>query len=155
MATKADSKLQRAMRDSLNAYANGDKRFFDYLSDNVRVYSLNSAEPTIGRKAFESAFARTFKTKRKVNVLNSDLQPSEGRAVLSQTLEVSVEGIDSVVRQTVIWEQGSDGNWKMSHIHNAQVGQPIVTGRAPRTAADVRVLNERIATVAAAVGVAQ
>jgi hypothetical protein len=52
MATrqKVDSKLERAMQDSLKAYAAGDKRFFNYLRDDVRVYSLNSAEPTIGRK---------------------------------------------------------------------------------------------------------
>ena len=152
---KIDSKLERAMRDSLKAYSAGDKRFFDFLRDDVRVYALDSVTPTVGRKAFEAAFAPTFKTKRKVSIIHSDVQPSGNQAVLSQTLQVTINGIDTVVRQTVIWEQAAKGDWQMTHIHNAQVGQPIVSGRAPQTAAAVRVLNERIATVAAVFGVAQ
>jgi hypothetical protein len=74
---------------------------------------------------------------------------------LSQTLQITIDEIDTFVRQTVIWELDQKGEWRMSHIHNAQVGQPVVTGKAPKDAQAVRVLNERIATVAAAVGVAQ
>jgi ketosteroid isomerase-like protein len=152
---KSNPELERAMRDSLKAYAAGDKRFFGYLSSDVRVYSLNSAEPIVGRKAFESAFAPTFQTKRKVSILKKDIQLSDRQAVLSQTLQVTVDGVDSFMRQTVIWEQSDKGEWQMSHIHNALVGQPVLSGKTPKTANAVRVLNERIATVAATLGVAQ
>ena len=155
MATKLDPGLDRAMKASLKAYASGDVHFFDYLDDNVRVFNLNSVEPMIGRKQFEEAFKPTFRTKRKVRIISSDIQPSGGQAVLAQTLEVTVNGIASVLRQTVIWNSDQDDNWKMSHIHNALVGQPVATGKLPPTAKGVRVLNERIATVAATVGVAQ
>jgi len=156
-AKKGASPLDRAMRDSLNAYAAGDLRFFDFLRDDVRVYTVDSSEPIVGRKAFESYFGPTFtKTKRTVSVVHSDLVMSGERAVLSQTLQVTAQGVTANYRQTVIWEQASDGRWQMTHIHNATVGQPIlVAQKAPSTAAAVRVLNERIATVAAVFGVAQ
>lgn len=152
---KSDQKLDRAMRDSLKQYATGNKKFFDYLQHNVRVYTLDSSSPIVGRDAFRSYFGSTFaKIKRRVSVVASDVQRADNRAILAQTLEIAAHGVSSFVRQTVIWEQ-DDGEWKMSHIHNALVGQPVSTGRAPRTAAAVRVLNERIATASATVGVAQ
>jgi len=154
-SAKGDPKLDRAMRDSLKAYASGDARFFDYLREDVRVFNLNSVEPMVGRKRFQEAFQPTFRTKRKVQVISSDVQPSGDQAVLAQTLQVTVDGITTTIRQTVIWNSDQDKNWQMSHIHNALVGQPVISGKLATTAKGVRVLNERIATVAATVGVAQ
>jgi len=137
--TQAGSAVEKAMRESLKLYAAGDRRFFSYLSNDVRVYTVGSSEPIVGRGAFENYFGPTFrKNKRKV----------------SQTLEITANGVSSFVRQTVIWGE-DDGGWKMRHIHNAMVGQPVISGRPPRTARSIRVINERIATVAATVGMAQ
>ena len=157
MATtkELDPKLERAIQDSLKAYSSGNKRFFDYIREDVRVYGLNSSQPILGRKAFESAFGPAFKTKRKVAVVHRDVQLSGKQAVLAQTLQITADGISSHVRQTVIWAQDVDGGWKMNHIHNALVGQPVVAGVPPKTINAIRVINERIATVAATVGVAQ
>lgn len=154
-SAQMDPKLEKAMRDSLKVYAAGNKSFFNYLRNNVRVYTVASSEPIVGRKAFETYFGPTFrKNKRKVSIVAKDVQLAGKQAVLAQTLEITVKGVSSYVRQTVIWEQ-DDGDWKMSHIHNALVGQPVVTGRPPRTPQAIRVVNERIATVAATVGMAQ
>jgi ketosteroid isomerase-like protein len=156
MATaRMDPRLEKAMRDSLKVYAAGNKRFFNYLRNNVRVYTVEATEPIVGRKAFETYFGPTFrKNKRKVSIVSKDVQMAGAQAVLAQTLEITANGVSSYVRQTVIWEE-DDGDWKMSHIHNAMVGQPVVAGRPPRTARAIRVINERIATVAATVGMAQ
>jgi ketosteroid isomerase-like protein len=154
--SKVDSNLQSAMDESLRLYADGDARFFEYIGEDVRVYNLDSVEPSVGREAFRSAFESTFGVRRKVKVLHSDVQASDRQAVLSQTLEISIDEIAMFVRQTVIWEQAAEGAWQMSHIHNALAGRPIAAvGKLPSSAREVQVLNERIATVAAAVGVAQ
>ncbi|MBI2625660.1 nuclear transport factor 2 family protein [Candidatus Parcubacteria bacterium] len=156
MATsRTDPKLEKAMRDSLKVYAAGNKRFFNYLQKDVRVYTLESSEPIVGRKAFESYFGPTFsKTKRKVAIVAKDVQLAGKQAILAQTLKITANGVSSYIRQTVIWERDT-GEWKMSHIHNAMVGQPVIVGKPPRTPQSIRVLNERIATVAATVGMAQ
>lgn len=157
MSTQAaESGLKRAIADSLKAYAAGDAKFFDFLHDDVRVFNLDQdAEPLIGRKKFESAFRAGFKKKREVDVLFEDIQASGQQAVLTQTLSVTAEGVTQFVRQTVIWEHGRNKKWQISHIHNARVGQPVISGKLDIGAKAVRVVNERIATAAAAVGVAQ
>lgn len=153
---KSDPGLSRAMRDSLKAYAAGSERFFGYLDEGVRVYTLEAAQPIVGRKAFQTYFGPTFrKTKRKVATVAQDVQLSGNQAVLAQTLEITANGVGAYVRQTVIWNKSERGAWRMSHIHNAAVGEPVQIGRPPTTAAGIRVLNERIATVAATVGMAQ
>ena len=153
---RVDPQLKEAMDESLRLYAEGDERFYDFVSDDVRVYSLDSVEPSLSRDSFRKAFAPTFSVKRDVRVLNMDVQAKGDQAVLAQALEISIDQIAVFVRQTVIWERGGERGWQMSHIHNALAGRPISTsGQLPQTAAEVQVLNERIATVAAAVGVAQ
>lgn len=156
MATKnVDPDLKRAMKDSLAAYARGDAAFFDFLDDDVRVYTLDSAEPIVGRKRFQEYFGATLgRSKREIVEISQDIRPSGEYAVLSQTLQISTEGVGLPVKQTVVWARQS-GRWQMTHLHNGRAGQPIVSGQAPRTIAAIRVLNERIATVAATVGVAQ
>jgi ketosteroid isomerase-like protein len=152
-----DARLADAIEDSRIAYERAEPRFFDYLQDDVRVYNLNSVEPMVGRKEFETAFMPAFKRKRNVKVIESDVRESGDQAVLAQTLEVSDEQEDVAlcVRQTVVWEQ-EDAEWRVSHIHVTLVGQPVMASeRLPESATAVRVLNERIATVAACVGVAQ
>ncbi|MGY2126382.1 nuclear transport factor 2 family protein [Nocardia gipuzkoensis] len=152
--SEVDPYLERAMADSLEAYAAGDNRFFDYLDDDVRVFNLNSTQPMKGRAAFEEAF-QPILTQRQISVTESDIQASADRAILSQTLEISSEGASVFVRQTVVWEKKDDA-WKMSHIHSALAGQPIVrTDSSTISATEIKVLSERIATVAATVGVAQ
>ena len=154
--TTTDPKLTRAIKASLKAYAAADRKFFDFLKDDVRVFNVNDTEPMLGREKFESAFAKNFKIKRKVATLASDIQLSGSQAILSQTLRITANDVSSQVRQTVVWQQDDEtGEWKISHIHNALVGQPIVSGKAPKDLRAIKVLNERIATVAATVGVAQ
>jgi hypothetical protein len=157
MGRAKDAGLAHAIEDSRIAYEKAEPRFFDYLQDDVRVYNLNSIEPMVGREEFESAFRPTFERKRNVKVIDSDVRESGDQAVLAQTIEVSDEQNDVAlcVRQTVVWEEDED-RWRINHIHVALVGQPImVAEKRPASVEAVRVLNERIATVAACVGVAQ
>jgi hypothetical protein len=151
---KLAPELERAMESSLRLYANGDKRFFDYFTEDARIYSVESSEPIVGRKAFQASFGPEFsKTKRKVAVLSADAQVIGEQAILSQTLSVSAGSVTTHIRQSVVWQETPKG-WAMVHVHNAIVGQPVATS-APKSANAVKVLNERIATVAAVVGVAQ
>lgn len=149
-----DPALAHAINDSREAYADGDPRFFEYLDDDVRVYNLNSIEPMVGRKTFEEAFLPTFDRKLRIEVVESDVRTYDRQAVHAQTVEITMDGVTLIARQTVVWERKDA--WKVSHIHMTLVGQPLTTlDKRPTSARAVRVLNERIATVAACVGVAQ
>lgn len=157
MATpdEIDPELRQSMDASLQAYRDGDLKFFDYLSPDVRVYGLDSSEPLLGRVAFEDNFGPTLaSTKRSATPLFQDVQFTGKQAIVSQGLSVEAEGFAIPIRQTVIWDL-TDAGWRMSHIHNARTGQAVTVGQMPTSPAAIRVLNERIATVAAIVGVAQ
>lgn len=152
---KIDPDLKRAMDGSLKAYSKGDPSFFEYVDEKVRVYGPNSTEPVTGKKAFKASFGTSLSEhKRQVKVVAQDVQVSGDQAILSQTLQITANRISSHVRQTVVWAK-VDAHWKMLHIHNAFVGKPLSIGPAPTTPAGLRVLNDRIATAAAVVGVAQ
>ena len=153
----SDSGLASAIKSSLSAYRSGSRQFFEFCAPNVRVFALNdSATPVVGREAFIKSFGRSLAAqKRNVAVLNGDVQVRGSQAVQSQTLQIAAKGVTSHVRQTVVWERDNAGDWKMTHIHNALVGTPIVDSKLLKGADPVRVLNERIATVAATVGMAQ
>jgi hypothetical protein len=154
VAVNPDASLRKAMNESLKAYGAGNEAFFDFLTDDVRVYGLDSSEPIVGRKNFQERFEPTFGATRKIKKVHQDVRMIGEQAVLSQTLQITVSGVSMPVRQTVIWE-GGRGNWRMSHIHNAHAGQPVTVGAMPSTVEGIRILNERIATAAAVVGVAQ
>jgi hypothetical protein len=153
---EGDSGLQQAIKKSLKLYAAGDKRFFDYLDDDVRVYTVESAKPIIGRKAFQAYFGKTLaRTKRKISVVASEVRSAGDHAIQNQTLQVTAEGVSSYLRQTVVWKLRPNLAPTKVAIHNSLVGQPVFTGKLPKTTDAVRVINERIATVAAVLGVAQ
>lgn len=155
MVSDVDDGLRKAMDESMTAYEKGDVTFFNYLSDDVLVYGLDASEPIIGRKAFEERFRPSFQEhKRKVEKTFQDIRVVGHQAILSQVLQVSTGGVSIPIRQTVVWE-GKGRDWHMTHIHNARAGQAVGVGSMPTTREGIRVLNERIATVATAVGVAQ
>jgi hypothetical protein len=150
-----DKSLKQSINASLKAYADGSARFFEYLSKDVRVYTLDSQEPIKGREEFSAYFAPTLiKSKRIVKPLHQDVQVFENQAILSQVLQVSSGGVGLPVKQTIVWTKNG-AKWEITHMHNGRAGEPMVLGAAPKTLDEVRVLNERIATVAAVVGVAQ
>lgn len=155
---KIDVELKNAMDASLKAYSNGSEQFFSYFTTDARIYAPEStAEPIVGREAFARGFGRTLASvKRKVKVVCSDIQVRGDHAVVAQVLQMETNGVMLHVRQSVVWERDEKGAWLMSHVHNTLVGQPVVSeGIVPLTAKSVQVLNERIATVAASVGLAQ
>jgi ketosteroid isomerase-like protein len=154
---KVDSKLDRALKDPLRAYATGNERFFSFFTDDARIYPVDSQQPIVGRKAFAARFGpQLTAAKRKVEKLHTDIQATAEQAIIAQTLSITTNGVTTPVRQSVVWDKQSDGSWKISHLHTAQAGHPIVSpGKLPGNVNAVTVLNEKIATVAAVLGVAQ
>ena len=142
------------MAASLKQYDNGDAKWFSHLAEDATVYAIGTTAPFVGKDAYESHFMTSLtSSKRKTKVLDQKVKYlNDATAVVTQTLQVTQTGVTSIVRQSVVW--GFDGTWQINHLHSALVGTP--TGvKAPATTNAIRVLNERIATVAAVLGVAQ
>lgn len=146
--------LKNTMKSSLLLYESADVRWFDALADDVTVYAIGRSEPFSGRAAYEQSFKEILESeKRKVKVLHQDIKILDSTAIVTQTLQVKQGGVLSNVRQSVVWALRDDG-WKIQHLHTALIGQPAAE-KAPKSTYEIQVLNERIATVAAVLGVAQ
>lgn len=153
-AQNIDPALKKTMTSSLRLYDNGDKKWFNVLADDATVYAIGRAEPFVGKKAYEKNFLPALAaTKRKTKVLHQDIKMLDTTAVVTQTLQIKQDGVLSSVRQSVVWTK-SKRDWQIRHLHSALVGQPSAIKLA-KSAGDIQVLNEKIATVAAVLGVAQ
>lgn len=154
MATQRVQSLEAVMAASLKQYDKGDASWFSHLARDATVYAIGTAAPFIGKEAYEAHFSANLSSaKRKTQVLDQRVKYlNDATAVVTQTLQVTQAGVTSVVRQSVVWALGDA--WQIRHLHSALVGTP--TGvKTPTTVSGIRVLNERIATVAAVLGVAQ
>lgn len=154
MATQRPQSLDSVMAASLKQYDRGDPKWFAHLASDATVYAIGTTTPFVGRAAYEAHFSPNLTAaKRKTQVLDQKVKYlNDATAVVTQTLQITQAGVVSVVRQSIVWSLNKV--WQISHLHSALVGNP--TGaKSPATVTGIRVLNERIATVAAVLGVAQ
>ena len=152
---KSDSSLTATIEEADALYSRGDEAWFSMLADDATIYSINSDQPFHGREAYESHFTKVLTgSKRKLTVMQRQSQVMGNTAVVTQTLCIEQDGVIANVRQSVVWGCSSESTWKIQHLHTAMIGTPSAAKPATGMKA-LRVLNERIATVAAVVGVAQ
>lgn len=154
--TDVPDSLRRAMRGAEQAYQAADLKWFDYLDDEITVYAIQSTAPVIGREHFRRMFEEAFvSTPRELKVLDQDINVLDGTAVVAQTIQIEQSEVFFNLRQSVVWTQRGD-DWKINHLHTAMIGEAHTIGvRTARTTDEIRVLNEKIATVSSVLGVAQ
>jgi hypothetical protein len=92
------------------------------------------------------------RAKRRTKIISQDIKELNDSAVVAQTLQVTEAGLVANIRQSVIWTKTD--RWRIKHLHSALIGNLTATKMPTRPSA-ITVLNERIATTAAMVGVAQ
>jgi SnoaL-like domain len=156
-AASTPDDLQQAMETSKQRWDNAQFDWFDYLADDAIVYSIGHTEPYVGKQAYENRFGPILtRAKRSTTVVTQTVQMMGESAIVAQTLQIEEGAVVANVRQSVVWTHDAEGtpSWKIQHLHTALIGQPNAT-QMPASASGIRVLNERIATVAAVLGVAQ
>jgi ketosteroid isomerase-like protein len=152
--------INSAINSHIDAYEEGSAKYFDAFSEDAVVYNLyneyvmDDDDTFKGRDAYRKHFEPHLSTKRKVNLLQREVQTKGDTTIVSSTFEVSQSDIQFVVRQFAVWTE-ENGEWKIQHLNNTCVGNAVPLGELPRTTSGIKVLNERIATVAAVLGVAQ
>jgi hypothetical protein len=147
---KIPQEVIKTNQAALHAYSEGSETWFDFLAPDVTVYSVSGQTPFVGREAYREYFEPSLtKGKRAVNVTSMDGKFFNDRVLLMQNLTITEDNVQIPVRQSIIYVQTGD-RWLVDHLHTALAG-----AKPGREGFVATVLNERIATVAAVVGVAQ
>lgn len=152
--SQSNADLLKTLSKMDKAYASGSKSWFEFLDDNVIVYTNSSAEPIKGRANYASNFSKLLgSTKRKLQILSRQVQSVGDVQVVYQVVQVTQEGVVVNMKQSQVWTQTAKGP-RINHMHTSVLGTPQAVSPALRTSS-INVINEKIATVATAVGVAQ
>lgn len=135
----------------VSAYEAGDKSFFDYFAPDASFFTVSSPTRIDGTEEFRRGFEEQFLgKKRRSQVLSPEIRVTGDAAVVSYHNRISVGDSTANLRATIIVTKGRDG-LKIAHLHNsplASIGVPA-PARSPES---VTLLEERVATAAAAVG---
>jgi hypothetical protein len=149
-----EERVKRQLEVSERAYNAGDPSFFNNFTEDATIFSVGSTESIIGREAYQQYLQPRFAGyTRTVKVLDRNLKIVDDKAVVTQTAQITVSGITSNVRQTMVFIDTQDGA-KVQHLHTALIGTPVAQ-EIPTDLSSIRVLNEKVATIAGVLGVAQ
>jgi ketosteroid isomerase-like protein len=135
----------------VSAYEGGDKSFFDFFAPDASFFTVSSPTRVDSTEEFRRGFEEQFLgRKRRSQVLSPEIRIAGDAAVVSFHNRVSVGDATANLRATIIVTGGKDG-LKIAHLHNSPLASVGVPAPA-RTPDAVTLLEERVATAAAAVG---
>jgi hypothetical protein len=142
--------LTRWTRD----YDTNSPSFFDLFTPEASIFTISQPTRIDGRENFKSIFEPHFSGRRRSQVLAPDIQIHGDVATVSCHNRVSVDDRITNLRTSMTLIRASSGNLEISHLHQSPLTTPtagLAAGAAAGTAG-ITLLEERVATAAAAVG---
>ena len=151
MADLTEGEVNSFLQKWVSAYESGDKSFFDFFADDASYFSVSAPTRIDGTEEFRRGFEEQFLgQKRRSQILSPEIRVAGDAAIVSYHNRVSVGGSTANLRATIVVTKGRDG-LKIAHLHNSPLASVGVPAPA-RTPESVTLLEERVATAAAAVG---
>ena len=139
------------------AFTEGRPEFFDVYAKDAMIFATDTTDPIKGREAYRQHYQGALTSgRREKTILSRSVQIIGDKAVVTQTARIAEpDGTPADVRQTVVYGETNEG-LKIVHSHTARLApsgaaaDAVLDGLPP-----LRVVNERIATIADVAGVAQ
>jgi ketosteroid isomerase-like protein len=145
-----EQRVVASLDRSVNAFNAGTPEFFDEFAEDAMIFTVDSAEPIKGREQYRQQYqAALASVKREKTILDRSLQIIGNKAVVTQTAKIAEGASTADVRQTIVYGETAEG-LKVMHLHTA-----LLTPTSANDRAAIRVVNEQIAPVSGALGVAQ
>lgn len=135
------------------AYDEGSPGFFESFAPDTSVFALSSPTRIDGLEEYKRGFEPYFAGgKRRSQILSPEIKVSGDTAVATFHNRVNIDNRISNLRTTVVLQQDGRGNAKIIHLHQSPLGAPPAVSAAGVSPDSVSLLEERVATAAAAVG---
>jgi ketosteroid isomerase-like protein len=153
MSTISVNEVKEFLKAWISEYERGTNAFFEHFEPTATIFGLTIPTRIDGIDEFKRGFEGALSSgkKRLSQILSPEIKLlGDAGAVVSYHNRVVVDGHSSNLRGTVVLNKGHDGI-KIVHLHLS----PLATVSAPaaaRAPEDVSLLEERVATAAAAVG---
>lgn len=152
--TNQDKELLATINKMDRFYETGNMKWFDFLTKDVVVYNNTSASPFKGKSSYTEHFEKSLVGgKRKLRVISRTIQNLSDTAIVYQTIQINQDAVIANVKQSVVWAQTDEG-WKVNHLHSSIVGTPHAASGG-KSLKGINVINDKIASIASMLGVAQ
>lgn len=143
----SEQQISAILDKSVSAFNSGKTEFFDAFAKDVVVFMPDNREPVKGLDAFKQAFHTMLTSEGEEKVLDRNIQILDDKAVVTQTVQVMLPTQTLHVRQTMIVGLTA-GTVQVQHLQSSLISPA-------KNLPAVSVVNQRIATVAPVLGVAQ
>lgn len=135
------------------SYDEGSSDFFASFAPSASVFTLSSPTRIDGREEYKRGFEPYFGSgNRRSQILSPSIDVYGDAAVATFHNRVNIDNNVSNSRTTVVVNRGEGGKLQITHLHQSPLGQASVVGGVGAAPASISLLEERVATAAAAVG---
>ncbi|WP_164913437.1 nuclear transport factor 2 family protein [Sphingomonas sp. UV9] len=135
------------------AYDAGDETFFNAFAKDTSVFSVSAPTRIDGLEEYKRGFEDHFgKGNRRSQILSPEIRIEGSTAVATFHNRVSIDGHVSNLRTTLVLSGDSGGDLKIVHLHQSPLSAVARVAPSGVGSESVSLLEERVATAAAAVG---
>lgn len=144
-----EAEVKECLEQSEAAFSQGQPEFFQQFAEDAVIFTTDSPEPIKGREAYRQRYESALSAhSREKTILDRKIQIVGDKAVVTQKARITQAETVATVSQTMVYGATSEG-LKVLHSQTSLL-TPQVGGDST-----VKVISERVASVADVVGVAQ
>ena len=149
--TVLEAEVKQSLDRSELAFSQGQPAYFEEFATDAVIFTADSPDPIRGREAYRQRYeAALCAHGREKTILDRKVQIVGDKAVVTQKARIEQADAAATVSQTMVYGITNEG-LKVLHSQTSLLTPEVNDGQKPT----VKVINERIATMAAIVGVAQ
>lgn len=155
MATLQKDEVTEFLKRFQTQYEKSDLRFFENFHPEATFFTVSTPTRVDGleeyRRIFEPQF--TGAEKRRSQILSPHIHIGGESAVVTYHNRISIDGRTTNLCVSITVTKQPDGQMKILNFHSSYQTTPALTGFAKaRNVDEINILEERVATAAAAVG---
>jgi ketosteroid isomerase-like protein len=146
-----EDEVRAFLKRFVGAYEAGDAAFFDNFTKDVSVFSVSSPTRIDGIEEYKRGFEENFLgQKRRSQILSPEIRIAGDAAIVTYHNRIAFKDQSANARVTLAIVRERDGI-RVAHLHISPLSSPGIPA-AGRTPDAVTLLEERVATAAAAMG---